>query len=387
MRSVTPSPLSPDGIGVPPTARLVRWLIVVALLVGVGGLVWMMTGVFDRVHNTLIVVIFAILFAYVVAPPMRWLERRGVPLGFAGVLVYGALFLLALVAAAWLAPALVAQIGELARSYPHIVADLQREIADPAQSPLLAHLPSAARDAIAANAGKLGTLAGGLAAAVGTHAVTLVSGTTTALIDTTLVLGLSLLFISDLEQIRSFAVRVVPRSHRVSVGAFVRDIDDVVGGFVRGQVLLALAVSVAATIVLLGVGVPYAVLLGVLTGIVNIVPIVGAIAALVPVLIIAFVTVGWIKALIVAALFVVIFQIQQQVLTPVVVSRSVGVTPLVVFLAIIVGGEAYGILGTLLAIPLAGILRVVAVRLFPPDPAPRSAQPPPRRAGRTSRSR
>jgi predicted PurR-regulated permease PerM len=51
-----------------------------------------------------------------------------------------------------------------------------------------------------------------------------------------------------------------------------------------------------------------------------------------------------------------------------VISRSVGVTPLVVFVALLLGSEAFGVLGTLLSIPIAGIVRVAAERLFPPDP-------------------
>jgi predicted PurR-regulated permease PerM len=67
------------------------------------------------------------------------------------------------------------------------------------------------------------------------------------------------------------------------------------------------------------------------------------------------------------ALFAVILAVQQNVLTPLINSKSVGVTPLVVFVALLFGSEAFGILGALLSIPVAGILRVAAERLFPPD--------------------
>jgi predicted PurR-regulated permease PerM len=146
------------------------------------------------------------------------------------------------------------------------------------------------------------------------------------------------------------------------------DVDTVVGGFVRGQVLLALGVGVAGTLVLVAVGVPYGLLLGVVAGIASIVPIVGPVVAIVPVIAIALLTVGLLKAAIVLALFAVIIIVQQNVLVPVVVARSVGVTPLVVFLALLFGSEAFGILGALLSLPIAGILRVAALRLFPPDP-------------------
>jgi predicted PurR-regulated permease PerM len=146
-----------------------------------------------------------------------------------------------------------------------------------------------------------------------------------------------------------------------------RDVDGVIGGFVRGQVLLAVAVGIAGTIVLLAVGVPYAILLGTLAGVVSIIPLVGPIAAALPVLVIAFFTVGLVKLIVVGVLYVVILVVQQNVLTPLVVSKSVGVTPLVVFLALLFGSEAFGILGALLAIPIAGIIRVATERIFPEE--------------------
>ncbi len=118
---------------------------------------------------------------------------------------------------------------------------------------------------------------------------------------------------------------------------------------------------------LIALGVPYAILIGLLAGIVSIVPLIGPIVALVPVIAIAFFTVGLVKMIVVVVLYVIILGVQQNVLNPLVTARSVGVTPLVVFVALLLGSEAFGILGALLSIPVAGILRVATERLFPPD--------------------
>jgi len=361
---------SADMMDAQSSPRLVRALIVIAIALGVGGLVWMIASVFDRVHNTLVVIIFSVLFTYLVYPPVAWLERRRVPVAVAAIIVYLIGGIVVAGALAWLAPAIATQVTELAHDFPHIVASAQREIADPAHSPLLAHLPGGVRDQIAANAGKVGALVGGLAAGFGTHALGAISGTTTAVIDIFLILGLTLLVLGDLTLLRAFGLRVVPERYRPATLAFMRDVDGVIGGFVRGQVLLAVAVGIAGTIVLLGVGVPYAILLGTLAGVVSIIPLVGPIAAALPVLVIAFFTVGLVKLIIVAVLYVLILVVQQNVLTPLVVSKSVGVTPLVVFLALLFGSEAFGILGALLAIPVAGIIRVTMERVFPEEQRP-----------------
>jgi predicted PurR-regulated permease PerM len=348
--------------------QLLRALVITALALAAGGLMWMIAQVFDRVHNTLVVIVFSILFAYLVYPPVKWLGNRRVPIPLAGVIVYAALGVVVVGALAWLTPAVAAQVEDLTRNFPKIVAEAQHQIVDPAHSPLLARLPSSARNTIAANAGKAGAVVGALAGKFGANALGILTGTSAAVIDIFLVLGLTLLVLGDLVPIQRFGVRLVPRPYRDAAASFMDDVDKVIGGFVRGQVLLALGVGIAGTIVLLAVGVPYAILLGLLAGVVSIVPLIGPVIALIPVVLIAFFTVGLVKVIVVGVLFAVILVVQQNVFTPLIVSKSVGVTPLVVFVALLLGSEAFGILGALLSIPVAGILRVAAERLFPPDP-------------------
>jgi len=354
----------------PSNARLLRTLIVVGIAVGIGALLWLLAAVFDRVHNTLVVIIFSVLFTYLVYPPVAWLERRRVPVAVAAIIVYVVVGAIVAGSLAWLAPAIASQVQELVHDFPHIVASAQHQIADPAHAPLLAAAPQGVRDQIAANAAKVGAIVGGVAAGFGRHTLRAISGTGTAVIDVFLVLGLTLLVLGDLELLRAFGLRLVPAQYRTATIEVMREIDGVIGGYVRGQVLLAVAVGIAGTIVLLAVGVPYAILLGTLAGVVSIIPLVGPIAAALPVLVIAFFTVGLVKLIVVAVLYVVILMVQQNVLTPLVVSKSVGVTPLVVFLALLFGSEAFGILGALLAIPIAGIIRVATEHLFPDDPRP-----------------
>jgi len=348
--------------------RLVRALIIAALVLAVCGVLWMIGQVFDRVHNTLAVLVFAVLFAYLIYPPIKWLGNRRVPIAVAGLIVYAVLGVVALGALAWLTPAVAAQVEDLTQHFPALVASAQHQIVDPKDSPLLGRLPEGARAQIAANAGKAGSIVGGIAGKFGANALGILSGTSAAVVDVFLVLGVTLLVLGDLVVIQRFGVRLVPREYRAAAISFMDDVDKVIGGFVRGQVLLALGVGIAGTIVLLAVGVPYAILLGLLAGAISIVPLVGPLIALIPVVLIAFFTVGLVKVVVVAALFALILVVQQNVFTPL-MSKSVGVTPLVVFVALLLGSEAYGILGALLSIPIAGIARVAIERLFPVDPA------------------
>jgi predicted PurR-regulated permease PerM len=352
----------------PTTQRLIRALLIATLALAIGALCGMVASVFDRVHTTLVEIVFAVLFAYAIYPPVKWLASKRVPVPLAAIAVYVVLGVLVLGALAWLAPAVASQVEAFGREYPHLVAQAQQQIADPTHSPLLGRLPASARAAIAANAAKAGTLLGDLAAQFGSHTLALLTGTTAAVVSIGLILGLTLLILGDLPAIQAFGLRLVPVRYRAETRSIVHDVDEVIGGFVRGQVLLAVLVAGAGTAVLVVVGVPYAILLGLLAGVTSIVPLIGPIIALIPVLIISFFTVGLVKTIVVGVLFAAIIGVQQNVLVPIYVARSVGVTPLVIFVSLLLGSEAFGILGALLSIPIAGIVRVAAERLFPGEP-------------------
>jgi predicted PurR-regulated permease PerM len=128
--------------------------------------------------------------------------------------------------------------------------------------------------------------------------------------------------------------------------------------------LVALSVGVLITIALLALHVRYAFILGIVAAIGDLVPYVGAILAFLPAFAIAWSTNGLVNALLVLAAFVVIFEAEGHLLAPNIVSKTVRLSPFVVLLALLVGGELGGIFGLLVAIPIAGILRVVGMRVF-----------------------
>jgi predicted PurR-regulated permease PerM len=349
-----------------------RALVTVGLIVAVGVLIWMLDLVFVRVRTVTTDIILAVLVAYLVFPAVKPLARL-MPRALAVLLVYVVLLGLVGAAVAGLAPLLAAQAGQLAHDFPATVAHAKSQVSAGAPPlPVIGPLEPALRALLAQYADRVGALTGAAAGILGEHAVGVLAGTGRALVDTVVVLLLAFFFITDVERIRALMVRLVPRERRDAAQSFVDDCDRVIGGFVRGQVLLALFVGVVATVILLVAGVKYALLLGAFTGIASIVPLVGPIIGAIPAILVALFTASLVKALVVLVLFVVVFEIQSHVLTPVVIGKAVGVTPLVIFLAILAGAEADGVLGMLLAVPLAGIARVVIDRVFPDDAANRA---------------
>lgn len=130
-----------------------------------------------------------------------------------------------------------------------------------------------------------------------------------------------------------------------------------IGLWMQGQILSSLIGGVIAYLGLVILGIPYAFLLAIMTAIAMLVPIFGSFVAALPAVIVAFSTGGISLMLIVAGLYLIINQFEANLIHPLVVNKVVGIPPLLVILALIVGGELAGFLGVLLAIPVAAALR------------------------------
>ena len=144
-----------------------------------------------------------------------------------------------------------------------------------------------------------------------------------------------------------------PRWRRVG-----HDIYKTVGGYVTGNILISLIAGASITIVLLALGVPYAVALGLLVGVLDLIPLAGATVAGVIVTGVAFLhTVP--AGIIVLVFFIVYQQLENHFLQPVIYGRTVQLSPLAVLVSVLVGAELAGILGALAAIPVAGAIQVI----------------------------
>jgi predicted PurR-regulated permease PerM len=139
------------------------------------------------------------------------------------------------------------------------------------------------------------------------------------------------------------------------------DIYRTVGGYVSGNLFISVIAGVSSTILLLILGVPFAVALGLVVAILDLIPLAGATIAAIIVSTVAFLSEGWVKGLIVVAFFIVYQQLENHLIQPVVYSRTVQLSPLAILVAVLIGGKLAGVLGALAAIPVAGTIQVVLV--------------------------
>jgi predicted PurR-regulated permease PerM len=129
-----------------------------------------------------------------------------------------------------------------------------------------------------------------------------------------------------------------------------------IGYWMQGQLLLGVLVMVFVYVGLLVLNVPHALLLAVLAGLFELIPLFGPILAAIPAIFVAYGSLGLTSALIVAALYLVIQQLENHIIYPMVVKKVVGVPPMVSIIAFVIGGQLGGFLGLLIAVPMAAVL-------------------------------
>lgn len=142
-----------------------------------------------------------------------------------------------------------------------------------------------------------------------------------------------------------------------------RKIEIKLGAWLRGQLLLSLIVAVLIYAGLVVIGVNFALPLAVISGLLEVVPIIGPIISAIPAILIALIT-SPVLALIVAAWYLIVQQAESHIIVPQVMKRAVGLNPLVVILAIAIGDRLLGIAGALLAVPIAVVIQIIADDYF-----------------------
>jgi predicted PurR-regulated permease PerM len=169
---------------------------------------------------------------------------------------------------------------------------------------------------------------------------------------------LSLYFIYNFDRYTRSFIRAFPHRFRPTVEELTSTAGYSVGGYVRGQLLIAVIVGFLTFIGLSFVGVPLALALGVLTGICNFIPYLGPIIAAVPTAVIAF-TEGNTQVIGAMITLLVVNQIDANVISPMVMSQTSEVDPVTVIVAILLGIAFFGLLGAVIAVPLAAFLKVL----------------------------
>ena len=325
------------------------------LVIGISLVVAILLWVLWIARHVLTWVLVSLFLAVALNPAVDWLQRHGLRRRgiAAGVAYLAALGAVAGIAAAFI-PTLVDQVNDFAHKVPDYVQDLTKGRGRLGFLETRYHVVERLKHAV--QTGGVSRLAGG----AGT-ALAITKSVLTAIAATVTIVFMTFFMLLEgpawTERIYGLLPeRSQPRWRRVG-----HDIYRSIGGYVTGNLLISVIAGTASGIVAFLVGVPYAVALGLVVAILDLIPLAGATLAAIVVVLVAIAAKGVTAAIILGVFFVVYQQVENHLLQPIVYGRTVQLSPLAVLIAVLVGAEVAGILGALGAIPIAGAIQVLIV--------------------------
>lgn len=301
--------------------------------------------------------IFACLIAYLLFPIIDKLHSYNVHKGFTVILIY-VIFLGGTAGLIYLLyPAIVHQLRDLNNYLPQLIAMYEDVIYQVYESTSL--LPEAVHDQFDRLINKiessleniLGKLVGGF-----TRVFDLI-------IFISVVPVLIFYFLKDYTKIKSYLTRFIPRKYRRYVRTIMQAVDQGLGNYIRGQLLVSLFVSLMTLIIFELLQVKYALLLAIIMGLTNIIPYFGPLIGSIPAIAITITESTQLVLLTLGATFL-IQLIENNLISPYIVGKSINIHPVAIIFVLLLGGQVGGIIGMIIAVPSLTIINIIVSHIL-----------------------
>ena len=324
----------------------VRWTIVVVLAVFLVVLLWI-------AREGMYPFLLAVLLSYFLSPAVVWFERRKVSRTISLILLYvfGGLVVCAFL---WKGiPIFLREIESFIESLPQISQQLESVVLS-LERYQAEKFPLMVKHIIEQNINEAEMMIETSLGALIHRIIGLMEYTIGVAVSPII----AFYILHDWQRIRKSLFELLPIECRGTCGEIAAEVNHVLSGVIRGQVIISIFVGTAVTVGLYYFGVPYAILLGVLAGILDVIPYFGAIFGAVPAILFGL-FISPLTALKVAILFFVVHQLESSIIHPNVVGDSIGMHPLAVLFFVFLGGEVGGLVGMVIGVPLAAIIKII----------------------------
>ena len=295
-----------------------------------------------QLKEILLVIFVAYIIVASLNPFVDYLRKRGVPKTIAVLLTFFVTLILVVILIAPLVPFFVSQIQQLAKSFPSYLHQAASAIGLQLDIREIGRLVTPQQ---------LGENAFALAGGVFGGFFTIVS---------TIAISFYLLLAYD--KAKKNVAGLFPRHHQEKALGIIDQVNSKLGAWLQGQFLLSLSIGLITWVTLMLLGLPFALPLAVLAGLFEIIPTVGPIISAVPAVIVAL-TISPNMAIIIIVAYILIQTVENHLLVPRIMSRAVGLNPVIVIIGVIVGSKLLGIPGALLSVPFISLLVLVSKNL------------------------
>jgi predicted PurR-regulated permease PerM len=312
-----------------------------------------------QVRNIFIYLIIAILLAYLAHPPVSWLRKHRVPKGLAILIVFLGLFLFGLVLIGVTAPIIYNQATQLISAIPQALAGLETRI----NTVFKSYFPESTQQFafqdyfyqfitnIRANFPE--TLQRSYL-----FVSRNIGGTVTFILGLVLIPLMGFYFLIDAEKFKRAFKLLFPRTYNERIETTIWQMNLMLGKYVRGQLTLSLIMGTLVAVGLTVMGVKYALLLGIIAGIAELVPMAGPIIGFVPAGLLALAMGPW-KLVLVIIYYALLHLFENNYLVPRVMGKNMDLHPLTVIIAMMIGAQVFGLVGVLIALPVTAAVKIV----------------------------
>ena len=292
------------------------------------------------IRDILLIVVVSVIIAAAATGPVNWLQNRRVP-RFLGVLfIYLLFFLLLASVIALVFPPLAEQIRQLSSNFPGILDKINLNLEEWRSG-----------YQIEGNLGSFLSQIGNKISESTASVFSTIVGLFGGILSAAVILVISFYLTVQEKGIKKFFISLTPQNHQQYVSGLIERIEVKMGGWLRGQLLIMLIVGLLVYLGLALLGVKYALTLALIAGILEIVPYLGPILAAVPAVILAFLQAP-LLGLLAFILYVVVQQLENYIIFPQVMKKTVGLNPIIIIIVMLVGAKLAGVLGIVLAVPL-----------------------------------
>lgn len=329
-----------------------KWLLIVSLAIG-AVLLYLLAPVLTPFLT-------AALLAYLGDPLVDKLEARKVPRSGAVVLVFLVIFIVVITIPLVLLPLIEQQIAALIKNLPNYIDWFQTKVVPVLSQTFnidtVAWNAAAIKNAIAEHWHQVGGIATRIVQTISQSSLTIVAW----LANLVLIPVVTFYLLRDWDILVARVHELLPRKHEPVIVRLARQSDEVLGSFVRGQMLVMLALGTVYSVGLWIVGLDLALLIGMIAGLVSFVPYLGFIVGIVLAGIATLMQFHDLMQLIpVLIVFGVGQALEGMLLTPLLVGDKIGLHPVAVIFAVMAGGQLFGFVGILLALPVAAVIMVL----------------------------
>lgn len=335
-------------------------IIALLLIIYLGSRVsFLFQPVISMVNMLIVPTAAAGFFYYLLRPIVDYLERQHLKRALGVLMIY---FVLAGICAIFIIvvwPTLSDQIDNFMEHAPFLVEDVQRQISHLQQNPAWSRFIPTESEVMTT----ITDFINGMITWISNSISNLISLVSNVVIIIATVPIFLYYMLKEGSKLPPKLLSLVPKKYRKDGQEVLTEIDHALSNFIIGKVILNLILSVLMYVGFLIIGLPYSLLLAVISFFLNFIPYVGAILATIPVVIVGFIESPsialWSLVVVVAAQ-----QIQDNILTPVIFGKQLEIHPLTTVVLILVGGDFFGLLGVLLAIPAYIMIKIIVVRLY-----------------------